>query len=190
MEKEINADQMRLQGLIESKTFAELSAEERNFVLLQMSERDYALKHLLIRESASISTKVEPRKLLVTQPARKGVVIPLYQAVAGIAAAILLTFLLVRGGEEGVIEVSDPVLAQIDTVYVDRTEYDTLVQYQTKYIQQPAPESTELVCCSPSSIESSDLNFLPVSNYDLKNRGSSASDDESLTRVVDFARIN
>lgn len=191
MDKEITIDQMRLQELMASKTFAELNADEKNFVLAQISERGYALQHFLLLESASIQPEVEPRKLHLPQSDRKGIVIPLYQAIAGIAAAVVLTFFVVRGGQERELQNLEPVLAQVDTVYVDRTEYDTLIEFQTKYIQQAVSESTDLDCCSPSSTdEAENLNFLPVSNFDLKNRGSSASDDESLTQVIDFGRIN
>ena len=190
MEKEINPDQMRLLALVESRAFAELSAEEKAFVLTHMSERGYEQEHHLMYECKSIPVDVEPRKLIVPPTTGKGRVVPLYQAVAGIAAAIVLTFLLVHEGQENALETNDPILALTDTVYVDRTEYDTIVQYQIKYILQHAQESTGMVCGSTSTTESSNLNFLPIGNYDLKNRGSSASDDESLTQVVDFSRIN
>lgn len=190
MEKEINADQLRLQALVESRAFAELSEEEKAFVLAHMSERGYELQHRIIGESKFIMVDEEPRKLSVAPMARKGRVVPLYQAVAGIAAAIVLTILFVHESQEGELEMNNPVLALTDTVYVDRTEYDTIIQYQTKYIVQSVPEDPDLICCTPSTTQSSNLNFLPIGNYNLKNKGSSASEDESLTHVVNFSRIN
>lgn len=91
----MEASHERLFDLIESRSFEELSPEERAFVLEHLSEAEYTLQRKVIAASSALEYGEEEPLPLVLPRERKHFFnrsIPLYQALLG-AACLLLIFL-------------------------------------------------------------------------------------------------
>ena len=194
MEKNLNEQQERIQALIETKKFEALTAKEREFVLKHLSQEEYSLQHAILVESSELYDDHEPRPLILPQES-KGIVIPMYQAVAGIAAAIILSFFLFRGGEIKGETNESTLLATTDTVYVDKVVHDTVVEYQTKYVDRVVVKTVEKSDGTATPVNSCGISIsapvLPsLNSMDLENRGTTAANDETLTLVDDFFEEN
>ena len=74
MEKNLNKNELRLQELMEKKSFDQLSADEQAFVLSQTTQEAYELQYKLIQESTQLEEEVEPRPLIVPKKPKRGVV--------------------------------------------------------------------------------------------------------------------
>ncbi|MNJ83323.1 hypothetical protein D3C87_07390 [compost metagenome] len=91
----------RLFDLIESKSFEELSPEEKSFVLKHLSAEEYAFQRKIIASSAELEYETEEPLPLVLKPERTAFFsrsIPLYQALTG-AACLILVFMAVWPGK-------------------------------------------------------------------------------------------
>ncbi|MNU45701.1 hypothetical protein D3C71_345490 [compost metagenome] len=91
----------RLFDLIESKSFEELSPEEKRFVLKHLSAEEYAFQRRIIASTAELEYETEEPLPLVLKPERKVFFsrnIPLYQAMIG-AACLILVFVAVWPGK-------------------------------------------------------------------------------------------
>ena len=192
MEKNLNEQQTRLQELLETKSFEQLSTEEKEFVLKLLTKDAYELRRQVLVVSADVYEEGEPLPL-VLPVANKGVVIPLYQAVAGIAAAILLSFFLFRG-ETIYKEINEGVLvAEVDTVFVDKNIYntDTVVEYRREYVDR----IIERTVSSPvATVKEKNVPVFvggapqipTLSSMDLGTKGTPAANDETLSLVGDY----
>ena len=132
MEKNLNEQQQELLSLIEVKAFNELTNSERDFVLKQISQHEYELQHTVIAESLYVSADMEPLPLQIVK--KRALVIPLYQAVLGIASAVIISFFIFRSETTIIQPGNEIIIAQTDTVYVDKVIVDTVVEYKTQYI--------------------------------------------------------
>ncbi|MDX2361647.1 MAG: hypothetical protein QNK23_12640 [Crocinitomicaceae bacterium] len=182
MEKEINKEQEMLMELIESKSFESLTEEEKGFVLEHMSEEEFNLQRKILLETKAMDDDVVPLPLIIPNK-KRGIVIPLYQAIGGIAAAVLLSFFLLR--TETTIEIPGEqlIVAQTDTVYVDKVIVDTIIEYRTEFIERAVNENTAITENTNSTSQpmfGSSTSELPdLSTLDLSNRGTSAINDET-----------
>lgn len=83
----------RLFELIESKSFEELTQEERTFVLSHLTEQEFTLQRQVIAASTALEYEVEEPYALPIPQAKKPFLrrsIPLYQVVIGAACLVLL----------------------------------------------------------------------------------------------------
>ncbi len=86
----------RLFDLIESKSFEELSQEEKSFVLNHLTEAEYTLQRTVIAASAALDYDSEEPLALQIPKTKKPFLnrsIPLYQVLIG-AACLVLLFLI------------------------------------------------------------------------------------------------
>ncbi len=140
----------RVTELIEQKSFTELSVEERNFVLSQISEQEYIEKHQLILEIKK-DLKSEASQLKVNDSIRLDALIalrakhaaigsaettksrigfftfkiPLWTAVAAVFMIFILTTPLFIDSQFKDNKAND-LVASIDTVYIDKVIRDTI----------------------------------------------------------------
>lgn len=140
----------RLTELIEEKSFAELSVEERDFVLSQLSEQEYTEKHQLISDvkkelkseaselSANDSIRLNALAALRAKQATEIPIentkkssgffafkIPLWSAVAAVFLIFILStpvFIDSQFKENR----SAELMASVDTVYIDKIIRDTI----------------------------------------------------------------
>jgi hypothetical protein len=184
MEKNLNEQQERLQTLLESKAFKALSDDERAFVLTHLSMEEYMLQHTILFESKELHDAYEPRALMLNEK-KRGVVIPLYQAIAGVAAAVIISFFIFRSETTTVLPEEKTILAQTDTVYVDKMLIDTVVEYRTRYIERDAQttysnEVTSAQIDKTPAVSLSPPVLLQLSSMDLTNKGDAGINDESI----------
>lgn len=186
MEKKLNKQEEKLQILIETKAFVDLTEVEQYFVLGQISQVDYELQHALVRECAELTEELQPLPLVISGN-RRGIVIPLYQAIAAVAASIVISFLVFHSKESVNHSGEKIMLSQTDTVYVDRVELDTVVHYQIKYIDRNKKTvKAEMVKVEPDKdpmFISSEFQMSELSEMDLKNEGTSAINDKSIRLI-------
>lgn len=91
----------RLFDLIESKSFEELSAEEKSFVLKHLSMEEYAFQRKIIAATEELEYETAEPLPLVLKPERNVFFsrsIPLYQALIG-AACMILVFVAIWPGK-------------------------------------------------------------------------------------------
>lgn len=91
----------RLFDLIESKSFEELSAEEKSFVLQHLSMEEYTFQRRIISSTEELEYEAEEPFPLVIKPEKKlffSRSIPLYQAMIG-AACMIFVFITVWPGK-------------------------------------------------------------------------------------------
>src|SRR6186713_3481105 len=87
----------RLFDLIESKSFEELTSEERVFVLNHLTEAEYNLQRTVISATAALEYGSDEPLTLSIPEKKKSILnrtIPLYQALIGAACLALLFFVV------------------------------------------------------------------------------------------------
>lgn len=199
MDKHLNEAEQRLLELVESTSFDQLSKEEKTFVLKHMSKEEYELRTIVLREGKNAYESLEPRKLLLEEEEKRGMLIPipLYQTVGAVAAAFLIAFFLFKQSPEEIINSEAVPLAKVDTVYVEKVLHDTVVQYKTEYIDRVIREqisrNAEVIVESRergSSMSSQSPSMPDLVEINLKNKGKSMQDDETLELVQGLAIPN
>lgn len=182
----------RWQEMIESKDFEQLTITEKKFVLEMSTESNYRLERSILIESVLITDDLDPKPLIFNEK-RTGVVVPLYQTVLAVAASFVLAFFLFRSNGEVESGFKIQPLASADTVYVEKLQIDTVLQTKTEYVQiatkDPVPAKNEVISSSErtSAVLSNQSDFsADLRSITLKNKGSSASNDETLFLVEDW----
>lgn len=195
MEKKITDREWELAQLLETKDFDLLSTAEQQFVLNEMSETEYSQRRkVLVQSSTWTHNEIPLPLILADEKSRWMIPIPLYQSIAAVAAVFLLTFFLFRSNGTMLAESYGNGLVAIDTVYVEKRITDTIVEYDTKYIERiivknesPSEESVQPMRSitqdsrkeSPTS--NRELPSLPdLSELSLENKGKSAMNDETF----------
>ena len=184
MEKALNKQEEYLEKLLASKAYEALSDKEKEEVHALISAEEYRLRRTLIEQSASLDDELVPLPLKTEKKQNKAVVIPLNQAVAGIAAAVVITFFLVNKQEINIDWDTAQTLAVTDTVIVEKERIDTIIQYETKYVDRivevPQKKSQDLVV-STSGVSAPELSALSIGN-----KGNAMSKDATTALVNDL----
>lgn len=184
------------QELIESKDFIELSSDEKTFVLSYSSEDNYKLERAVLVESKLLYHEDEPRSLILSHQ-KKGIVIPLYQTIIAAAAAFVLAFLLFRSSTSPTEIVKNQILANTDTVYVEKLIIDTVIQTKTEYVQTAAKMVTSDIKPSTSPCESAPSVLSNEGSFEadlrattLANKGMSARNDATIVLMENWVTPN
>ncbi|MBL4862870.1 MAG: hypothetical protein JKY09_07640 [Crocinitomicaceae bacterium] len=200
MDKHLNEQQQVLLTLLETKMFSELNSRDKELVINEMTREEYELQGRLISESTNLYEDAEP-KPLVLQEEKKGLLIPipLYQAIASIAATLVVSYFIFSSGPERLNEVEPITFASTDTVYIEKQIIDTLVEYRTKYVNryinvQSEPDQVVQSIASDHSSAgflNTTIPDLPeLKELDLVNLGSSMASDETLFLIEGFDASN
>ncbi len=133
MENDLTQNEEQLFQLIEAKDYNELTAEERLLVDEQLSESEYNLQRRMISEAAKLFPESTANRLLLPVHPSKTIAVrtvPLYQAIAAVAATIAL-FLSLWPYQEATSNkpVDQTQLGRIDTVIQTQIITDTIIQY-------------------------------------------------------------
>lgn len=191
MEKELNPNENLLVDLIENYDFFELNEKDKLFVLEQMSQEDYDFQRTIISEANHVwETIITPRPLEIVSKntQRKGIVIPLYQAILAVASVIILFILIWPKDQIN----NDKVLkfSENDTIIQTKIVHDTFVKYvpKIKYVEKNIPQ-TKIEYITVYEDKSMDeprlldvaqsLNLPPITKELIQNQGNSLKEDQS-----------
>jgi hypothetical protein len=174
---------------VETKTFSELSDAERAFVLKHLTQADFDLQHRLIKEAKSLVEDLEPKPLQLAEN-KSGIFlpIPLYQAVLGVAATLIISFLILQTEQSPISKPENKELAIADTVFVEKQIYDTVVQYEyiDRVVQIKSEKSVSTNTSSPPVRHDMTIakpKLTPLNELDLQNKGVSLVKDETFLLV-------
>jgi len=191
MDKFLNEQEQWLLELVETKSFTELSDAERAFVLEQMTQAEFELQRHLINETREMVEDLEPKPLQLAER-KLGLLIPipLYQAVIGVAATLILSLLFIQSGQSPVSEHKNLELAIADTVFIEKQIVDTVVKYE--YIDRVVQIETEksASAITQSSPIKHDIAIAkpvvpPLNELNLHNKGVSLVDDKTFSLVYE-----
>ena len=136
--------QNKWQALVETKRFEELSESEKQWVNFVASESIYRKEYAILFNLKELSEDVEPR-LLVLSEEKKARVVPLYMPFLAAAASFVLAFFLFRSSGIDSIETGlNNATLVADTVYLEKTMVDTILETQTQYVYINQTETTSV----------------------------------------------
>ncbi|WP_343634976.1 hypothetical protein [Fluviicola sp.] len=182
----------RLFDLIESKSFEELTQEERAFVLEHLTEAAYTLQRNVIAATAELEYSDEEPRALALPKTKKHFLnrsVPLYQVLIG-AACLVLLFLagnqksyslnwrfpenpleisLTNGASSGKI-IHDTIVREIPVFRTASTIIRDTVTIVQQVLRQPEKRLLEV---------SNSLVYPELSERLLENKGSSYSEDQT-----------
>lgn len=140
---------VELFDLLETHSFEELSEEQRLFVLKWMTKEEYRMHQMIAKESELLDYSVpQPAPLIISTPVVPvwKRTIPIWQALSGIAAALMIFFFLPRKTEyiESIAEPVQIVKVIHDTI-VKQLPPDTVFTASTKFVIDTVFISSTLV---------------------------------------------
>jgi len=190
MDKELNNKQEILAHLIVNKEFEALTKEEKTLVLGEVTVADYSFRRKVLLESKDLYIIPTPNPLYLEK--KRGVVIPLYQAVSGVAAAVIAMFFIMNSTVSQSNPNSTTLLAAADTVYIHKNSVDTVYEYKTEFIDRVVYRSAEKIEYQWSEglykngLNNQSFELPDLSTLKLENLGSPAVNDQALIFLNDF----
>ena len=202
MDKHLNPTEMKLQELMESKDFHELSSTDKEFVLNQLTEQDYQLQRDIILESQHLyddHKKVVAPPLILSNASKSFWFKshPIYQTGIAVAATILVMFFLKFPGKETIKKETEiQYVSQVDTLVQTEYIYDTVVEVvekpviveKTTYVEVPnATINTTANIEDPKRVLNPGAAY-PISTIGIDETSASSSfaDDETAILVQDI----
>jgi hypothetical protein len=194
MDKYLNNDEERLFELLEYKDASQLTAGERAFVEQHISLADYALQRRMITEAATGPSVPEPLPLVIAAPARKGMkgrTVPLYQAIAAVAATVALFLSLWPDQQPAARPVGEqPQLGKTDTVFRTQIVIDTVIRYigqrekhRTVKTQDRQPEAL-VQAAQLRMLEAGPVPLPEITEELIRTKGSSLKEDEEVNNIL------
>lgn len=193
METNLNPDEEKLYDLLESKNWNALTEAEKALVLSQMTADEYSFQHRMLAEASDDlypETEMEKPLPLVIPMHRKPLIqrsIPLYQALAAVAAVIAF-FLLTRPAQvETPVVIQSPESVQHAQTSV-QTVHDTVIRYvvSSQKVQQKVVDTIREFLAFPQAAQEPRMleasNNLPpadLSRERLENRGVSLKEENT-----------
>lgn len=185
--------QNKWQALVETKRFEELSESEKQWVNFVASESIYRKEYAILFNLKELSEDVEPR-LLVLSEEKKARVVPLYMPFLAAAASFVLAFFLFRSSGIDSIETGlNNATLVADTVYLEKTMVDTILETQTQYVYINQTETTSasqstMSDCTPQPVVMTSQSAFQtdLSDAALSNKGVSARKDKSMDFIANW----
>jgi hypothetical protein len=193
MDKYLNNDEERLFDLLENKDHDQLTEEELAFVSRHLSLTEYVLQRRMIVEAGAVYPTVPPAQPLVL-PANRFTrkTVPLYQAIAAVAATIALFLSLWPGATPPGSDSAgaDKQLSHTDTVIRTQIVLDTVIRYVRYRDKQPAVAGTNTT--QDKVVQASQLRVLDAAPIALpeiteelvRTKGSSLKDDSASRAIL------
>lgn len=190
MDKFINEQEQQIMELVETKTFNELSDDERILVLKHFTQEEFDLQHRLLYETKSLTEELDPKPLILSER-KSGIVIPLSQAIIGVAATLIISFLLFQAKQSPISEIKNVELAIADTVYIEKQVHDTVIKYE--YVDRVVTVETEKIVSKniPASSNEQGITIaqpfmIPLNKLNLQNKGLALVNDETFSLVSEM----
>jgi hypothetical protein len=194
MDKFLNNDEERLFDLLESKDAEQLTAEELAFVQQRMTLSDYALQRRMITEATMIYPTVpqtDPLVLTTSGNRFTAKTVPLYQAIAAVAATIALFLSLWPADAQSQSQPSgnSNQLSKVDTIILKEHVTDTVIRYihlRDKHLQNtPATAEERVVQASQLRVLDAAPIALPQITEELvRTKGSSLKNDSASRAIL------
>jgi hypothetical protein len=161
--------------LLEEKDFQELSGSEQSKVLTVITQPHYELQRRIIVE-ASESEKLVAGPLVI--PAKRGVVPIWFASISSAAAAAILVFLLVPPANDIEVKVqsASPKVVH-DTLIVENTVTDTIIDYQIVKVTETIRDCNETALVQVPVANTGAAVVPPIRQEKLVNVGVSAAND-------------
>ncbi|MFT6245867.1 MAG: hypothetical protein ACJA0U_001925 [Salibacteraceae bacterium] len=186
MERELNSKEEQLYYLMESKSFDELSSDETHFVLSQTTVEEYIAGFTALGNAQSLNDGLIAKPLILPVK-RVAVVIPLYQTIAAIAAAVLISFFVFRSNEVITKVVKVPSVAVADTVFIDNSRYDTVVEREIQFVDRVIYQKAQKQIAERKQIQSNSYMPVPeINSEDILSMGQALKNDETFVLVHDL----
>ncbi|MFT6922262.1 MAG: hypothetical protein ACJA1C_001264 [Crocinitomicaceae bacterium] len=186
MERELNSKEEQLYDLMESKSFDELSSDETHFVLSQTTKEEYIAGFTAMGNAQSLNDGFTAKPLVLPSK-RVPIVIPLYQTIAAIAAAVLISFFVFRSNEVITKVVKVPSVAVADTVFIDNSRYDTVVEREIQFVDRVIYQKAQEQIAERKQIQSNSYMPVPeINSEDILSMGQSLKNDETFVLVQDL----
>lgn len=176
MEKDIKSNEWELHHFLEQKNFDELSVAEKNRVVILITVEEYKIRRQIIISSREKDENLIPLPLVL--PTKKsGIVIPLYQAMLAVAAAVLVMFFLQfpYSNIDGMNNTKEIKYVSVtDTIKEIEYVYDTIYKEieKTKVVEKkvyvPKVEIQYVEVYTKSNLESREV-LTPPSNIQKPN---------------------
>lgn len=193
----------RLFDLIESKSFEELSAEEKSFVLQHLSMEEYAFQRKIIASTEELEYETEEPLPLVIKPERKlffSRSIPLYQAMIG-AACMIFVFIAVWPGKSqqlkmnfaaNPVTISLPGSASVQIIHDTITKEVPVLQDASGVIRDTVTVVQYVLKQQENRmLEAGNTIVLPVLNEQLiEGRSLSYKDDQTTQFLPNILLVN
>lgn len=200
MDKELTNSEQKLFELLESKRFEELSDIERIFVSENCGKEEYKIRRQIIEQAEMFEDSArEPRPLLLPVTSNnKGIMIPLYQVLIGVAALLIFFFSIWPREEIDIRHSSTEEQQKIDTIYQTKLIYDTITRYipQIQMVEKIIRDT--VLVFIPSTVDSEVPRLLDVNNTtalpdltkdNLQNNGKSLKEDGMSFSLLPMASI-
>lgn len=168
--------------LIETTTFDELTQEQQEQVLQWMTEEEYRMHQLITNEAETLVYEIPPAAPLHV-PAKSVPFwkkpIPIWQAVAGVAAAFLIVFFLPRNIEQIEGESTQIVNVIYDTIFKPA---DTVIMFTTKRITDTVFVPTSIAQQMPQQrmLEAPISSYGSIKDATVYNTSSVSLKDEKI----------
>ncbi|MDC0257357.1 hypothetical protein OAK35_01295 [Crocinitomicaceae bacterium] len=176
----MNREEVELEvfDLLESKEFEELTGEEQSQVLTVMSQSEYQLQRRIMVEAGE-SEKLVAGPLVL--PAKRSVIPIWFASIGSAAAAAILVFLLIEPVKEIEVNVQTTAPKIIrDTLIVENTVNDTIIDYRILKVEKELPLQEETAMIQVPEATSGTANVPPIREDELVNAGVSAANDNVI----------
>lgn len=195
MDKFLNNDEERLFDLLESKDPDQLTADELTFVQQHMTLSDYMLQRRMITEATVVYPTVpQADPLVLTASGNRSPLtktVPLYQAIAAVAATISLFLSLwpSDGQPQSQSSGNSNQLSKVDTIILKEHVTDTVIRYihlRDKHLQNtPATSEERVVQASQLRVLDAAPIALPEITEELvRTKGSSLKNDSASRAIL------
>ncbi len=201
MDKHLNSEEAKLQALLHSKSYADLSESEKTFVLKHISSADYELERMVIENTDNLfADEGHPKARPLILPARYSaghtiVQLRFYRVALGIAGILILLLLAFPALKNNYskAQIETKYITQIDTVEKEVLKWDTVYQivetpiYIEKKIYVDVPLHSNETKEAPRLLNTnSDMIIPEISNNTLSNKGTSLKDDDISSLITEF----
>lgn len=202
MDKHLTTNESKLQELLHSKDYSDLTKDEAEFVKIQLSKEDYVLQRAVIYNAATLfdsDEKITPAPLVVPSKSHTGGLkkqIPIYQSLLLVAATVVIMLIIFPINNNTIIDgTNTEYIVNTDTIQVEKEviKYDTV--YQT--VEKPIYIEKEIYVESKPCIESiqeeprllnanTTINLPELTQSSISNKGTSMKDDNLSSLIVEF----
>ncbi len=203
MDKKLTSSEQRLFELLETKRYEELSDDDQLFVTEECGVEEYEVQRQIIEQARIFEDSTpEPRPLLLplepSESVKKGLMIPLYQVLIGVAALLIFFFSIWPREETDLRHSSTEQPQKIDTIYQTMLIYDTITSYipQIQMVEKIIRDT--VLVFVPSTVDSDIPRLLDVNNTtalpdltkdNLRNNGKSLKEDGMFINLLPMAGI-
>jgi hypothetical protein len=193
MDRELDKNSEKLFDLIESKNWNQLTAEEIQFVLLQMTKDEYHFQRQILTEAEDIfEENLDAKPLMLSERKTMPIIamrVPLYQTLLAVAATVLVFLMLWPKNPKIEQPIVQPIAQQkpeIKTNFVHDTvvKYITLTQISERVVYDTitAVVQTTVKSEEPRLFQANNnLPILDLSPSKLEARGNSLKDENTVS---------